>query len=65
MSLTEYIWEELLERCTPFIGPEASAKWIPSSIDTVTTWTGEFRYPLVLEKFENYYKITRKNMVIL
>jgi hypothetical protein len=60
--LEKYEWEELLEpeRCTPFIGPEAYAKWLPSCIDTVSSWAGEFRYPLVLEEFEKYYKTARE-----
>lgn len=65
MGLEIYQWDELLEQislqqCTPFIGPEAYAPWLPLSMETVTRWTGSYGYPLVFEEFNNFYKIARE-----
>jgi hypothetical protein len=62
-SLTDEQWELILnlivqKRCTPIIGPEAYAEWLPTSIATARKWAGKYGFPLaiVLEEFYNIAK---------
>ena len=56
-------WDQILRlidqgKCTPFIGPEAYAEWLPTTINTARKWTGKYGFPLavILDDFYNLAK---------
>jgi hypothetical protein len=48
-ELLRYIYEK---RCSPFIGPEAHVRWIPSNRNIAIKWAEEYGYP-----FEDLYQL--------